>query len=134
LTMEEARRRFRANLEVGGTEPFWEDRLYDEPGSVVRFRVGDVIFEGTNPCRRCVVPSRSSTTGEVTPGFAKTFADHRRATLPAWANATRFDHFYRFAVNTRLANDGGVIRVGDKVEILGIVPGLIPPAQPRTRR
>ncbi len=123
LDIEGIRRRFRANLEVGGVEPFWDDRLYAAKDTVVRFRIGDVEFEGTNPCQRCVVPTRSSTTGETIADFAKTFVDRRRATLPPWANADRFDHFYRVAINTRPRDPkGGTIRVGDPIEILDIVP------------
>jgi uncharacterized protein YcbX len=113
-----ARRRFRANLEIGDAEPFWEDRLYDAPDRAVAFRVGGVGFEGTNPCQRCVVPTRSPDTAEVIPGFQKTFAENRRSALPPWAYAGRFNHFYRLAVNTRLGrSDPGVIRVGDPVEV-----------------
>src|SRR4029079_14548107 len=56
LPLDEVRRRFRANLEIDGGEPFWEDRLFAAVGNVVRFSVGNVSFEGTNPCARCVVP------------------------------------------------------------------------------
>jgi uncharacterized protein len=123
LEVAEVRRRFRANLEVAGVGPFWEDRLVTAPGGVVRFRVGAVTFEGVNPCQRCVVPTRSSTTGEPWAGFAAAFAERRREALPSWAAAARFDHFYRLAVNTRPAGPGGgTIRVGDAVEILGPAP------------
>lgn len=101
LTVNEARVRFRANLEVGGVEPFWEDRLYAEKGKVVRFWVGGIVFEGVNPCQRCVVPSRDTQTGEAIPGFSRIFAQRREENLPSWASASRFDHFYRLAVNTR---------------------------------
>jgi hypothetical protein len=121
LDPDECRGRFRANLEIGGAEPFWDDRLYAGAGSAVRFRVGGVTFEGVNPCQRCPVPARSPTTGEPTRGFQKRFAALREQTLPPWATAARFDHFYRLAVNTRrpaLDSEPGEIRVGDEVEIL----------------
>ena len=121
LTLEEGRLRFRANLEINGVEPFWEDQLFGEMDQVVQFRVGNVLFEGMNPCQRCVVPTRSPLTGEPLKGFTKTFVERRRETLPAWAVASRFDHFYRLAVNTRLApgESGGTIRTSDVVEIVG---------------
>jgi len=122
LDPDDCRGRFRANLEVGGVEPFWDDRLYAEAGQAVPFRVGGVVFEGLNPCRRCVVPARSPTSGEPTRGFQTRFGDLRRQTLPPWAAVSRFDHFYRLAVNTRrpaLAAGPGIVRVGDEVEILG---------------
>jgi len=120
LTVAEVRVRLRANLEIGGVGPFWDDRLYGEQGQVVRFQVGSVIFEGVNPCQRCVVPTRDPATAEAIAGFQKTLAERRRATLPAWAAISRFNHFYRLAVNTRLASgqQGGHIKVGDEVRLL----------------
>lgn len=118
LSLDEVRRRFRANFEIEGVEPFWEDRLYGEPGEAIGFRVGGVHFAGVNPCQRCAVPSRDSHTGMAISGFAKTFAERREATLPSWATLSHFTHFYRLAVNTRLAaGSGGVIAVGDEVSI-----------------
>jgi hypothetical protein len=65
------------------------------------------------------VPSRDASTGRPTPGFAKLVADRRAATLPAWANRARFDHYYRLAGNTRRAPAqlGESIAVGDEVTI-----------------
>lgn len=116
--VDQTRRRFRANLEVEATVPFWEDHLYGARGDTIRFRVGDVILEGSNPCARCVVPSRDPDTGAIHPGFAAEFAKRREQTLPAWVVRSRFDHFYRLAVNTRPACNGGWISVGDAVELL----------------
>jgi uncharacterized protein YcbX len=119
LTVDDVRARFRANLEIDGVEPFWEDRLFGTEGSVTPFRIGPLIFGGTNPCQRCVVPTRDVHTGDVTTGFQKTFAERRAATLPSWAAAERFNHFYRFTLNTRpLSGTGQKIAVGDEVEII----------------
>jgi uncharacterized protein len=117
LTVDECRLRFRANLEIAEVEPFWEDRLYGRMGSQVDFLVGNIAFAGTNPCQRCVVPTRNSQTGEVWPKFAVEFGKHREATLPGWAERSRFDHFYRLAVNTHLVGKGGTIRAGDPVGV-----------------
>jgi len=118
LAVESVRRRFRANLEVGGVEPFWEDRLYgaEDPRP---FRIGDVRFEGVAPCTRCVVPPRDPDTGEETPGFRETFLRRREATLPEWAPAERFDGYYKLAVATRVpdAERGGRVAVGDPVAV-----------------
>ena len=52
----------------------WEDQLFgEEERSEVRFRIGEVNFEGSNPCARCPVPPRDPQTGEIIPCFQKTF-------------------------------------------------------------
>jgi uncharacterized protein YcbX len=119
LALDECRRRFRANIELEAPEPFWEDRLFAGPDSAVRFQIGDVTFEGTNPCARCVVPMRDSRSGRRDERFRQTFTARREAELPAWADRRRFDHFYRLAVNTRPAPGvaGGRIGVGDEVVV-----------------
>ncbi|RMG34757.1 MAG: MOSC domain-containing protein [Planctomycetota bacterium] len=118
LSLDEVRRRFRANLEVAGAEvPFWEDRLYGPVGAVIPFRIGGVRFGGCNPCRRCVVPTRDSRSGRADADFIERFRQMRAATLPPWAERSRFDHHYRLAVNTIVLDAGstGVIAVGDPV-------------------
>src|SRR6516164_2453074 len=116
LELNEMRERFRTTLEIDGVPAFWEDQLFGEDENyVVRFRVGEVMFEGSNPCARCPVPPRHPRSGEVLSGFQKKFTDMRRALLPATSPRGRFDHFYRMAVNTRVpsAEDGKRLRVGD---------------------
>lgn len=124
LPLDEVRRRFRANLEIDGVEPFWEDRLFGAVGTVVRFSIGAISLEGTNPCARCVVPSRSSTSGIPDSMFQKSFAKQRQASLPGWADLSRFDHFYRLAVNTRpvTATLPASIAVGDELILNGTRP------------
>jgi uncharacterized protein YcbX len=134
LTLDAARERFRTTLEIDSGEvaakaasaanahlpAFWEDQLYGEDErSVVRFRVGEVNFEGSNPCARCPVPARDPQTGADFTGFQKRFTDLRRETLPPWAPSTRFDHFYRLAVNTRVAptETGKPLRLGDPLTL-----------------
>jgi uncharacterized protein len=119
LDLEETRRRFRANLEIDGTPAFWEDQLFgaDAPRP---FSIGEVRFEGVNPCARCAVPTRDSRTGKLSPpGFAKIFAERRRASLPAWAEASRFDHYYRLMVNTRIpeSENGKLLTIGDEIRL-----------------
>jgi uncharacterized protein len=143
MTLDEARRRFRTTLEIDAAgppetnraefpssahhpgsstvatdplPPFWEDQLFtDSETSVVRFRIGDVALEGSNPCARCPVPARDSQTGITNDGFQKRFTELRRDQLPPWAPAKRFDHFYRLATNTRVPSTecGKLLRVGD---------------------
>ena len=85
LDARQFRLRLRANLEIGGVPPFWEDHLYGVKGSLVRFRIGDCLFDGNNPCQRCAVPPRDPVTGEGYPDFTKIFVERRRQTLPPWA-------------------------------------------------
>jgi len=117
IDQNETRRRFRANIEIETSVPFWEDRLYKDPGQVAEFRIGKVSVHGVNPCQRCIVPSRHSTTGVATDNFQRVFAAKRAATLPPWAAASRFNHYYRLSVNTRIPalEAGKTIRVGDVV-------------------
>ncbi len=119
LPVDEVRRRFRANLEIEHTEPFWEDQLFGEVGADHRLQIGGVVLRGTNPCQRCPVPSRDSLTGDATPGFAHAFADQRLRLLPDWATRTRFDHGYRLATNTR-CEVAGSLHLGDAVQVLPI--------------
>jgi uncharacterized protein YcbX len=87
----------------------------------MRFRIGEAELLGTNPCARCVVPSRDPVSGAPIREFAKTFARRREQSLAAWAPRGRFDHFYRLAVNTRRADARPcVLRVGDEVRIIGV--------------
>jgi uncharacterized protein YcbX len=136
LTLDAARERFRTTLEIdnadvaanaasatsmtGHLPAFWEDQLYGEDErSVVRFRIGEVSFEGSNPCARCPVPARDPQTGADLTGFQKRFSDLRRETLPPWAPAARFDHFYRLATNTRVAptETAKLLRLGDRLQL-----------------
>lgn len=116
------RLRLRANLEIEGVPPFWEDRLFHDPGTVVEFAAGSVLMEGINPCQRCVVPSRDPLTGEPYPNFQKIFAVRREETLPSWTTRSHFNHFYRLGVNTRLpsSESGKWIRIGDEVRVIGV--------------
>jgi uncharacterized protein len=106
LDLAEVRRRFRTNLELSGVPAFWEDRLFGAPGTAVDFRLGNVQFQGINPCQRCIVPTRDARTGEISPKFQQIFQQQRQQTLPAqvdgWMGFMRFNHFYRLAVNTQI--------------------------------
>jgi uncharacterized protein YcbX len=120
LELEDVRLRFRTSLEIEGVPAFWEDQLFGESErSVVRFRIGDVNFEGSNPCARCPVPARDPFTGEDLLGFQKRFAQMREAALPEWSPRERFDHFYRLATNTRVTSveTRKSLRVGDAIEL-----------------
>jgi uncharacterized protein YcbX len=125
MTIDDARLRFRTTLEIDSDRSavapaevpaFWEDQLFSqEERGAVRFRIGEVNFEGSNPCARCPVPPRDPHTGVIIPGFQKIFSDYRRSHVPTWCPEARFDHYYRLATNTRVASSeaGKILRVGD---------------------
>jgi len=118
LSLEGSRRRFRSNLEIADGEPFWEDRLFGPAAELKSFKIGKVSLIAHNPCQRCVVPTRDPESGNHTiPGFQRTFMALRRESLPRWANLDRFNHYYRFAVNTSIPRSeaGKSIRLGDPV-------------------
>lgn len=119
MTLESARRRFRTNLELIGEKPFCEDELFGAPGELKPFKIGGVSFFGHNPCQRCVVPTRDPDSAQPTAEFQKKFMQLRKENLPPWANAQRFNHFYRFAINTSVPPTEAEkqIHIGDEVNI-----------------
>ena len=119
LTTEDVRRRFRTNIEIGGVPAFWEDKLFTTPEQTIKFKVGEVEFMGVNPCQRCVVVTRDPQTGQPYPKFQKIFIQQRKNTLPEWTERSRFNHYFRLAVNTRLSSsEGGAIEVGNKIHLV----------------
>jgi hypothetical protein len=125
IDVAECRRRFRANLEVGGCDAFWEDSLASParpdlqplatelgpdlpadpyadlpPPEPREFSIGAAQFRAVNVCRRCVVPTRDSRTGAVTEQFREVFEAWRGRTLPADVDAAAWSHRYRLAINT----------------------------------
>ena len=119
LTEEDIRRRMRTTIEIDGIPAFWEDKLFCESNNLINFKIGNLQFVGVNPCQRCVVPTRNAVTGKVNSDFQKIFINKRRD-LPEWVNKSRFNHYYKLAVNTRLASEVGnqVIKVGDEIVLL----------------
>ncbi|MBA63289.1 MAG: MOSC domain-containing protein [Planctomycetaceae bacterium] len=114
LSIHNIRQRLRPNIEISGVPAFWEDRLFDNN---IPFSIGTVRFIGTHPCQRCVVPTRCPQTGVVTPRFADIVAQNRKKSLPEWSHPGSFNHYYRLATNTKLAEDcaGGNISLGDEI-------------------
>lgn len=123
--LAESRRRFRANLEIGGCDAFWEDTLAsparsgiapslaDLPGDLPadpyaslpppeprEFSIGEARFKATNVCRRCVVPSRDSRSGDVTAHFRDAFEARRGRGLRPDVDAAGWGSLYRLGVNT----------------------------------
>ncbi|WP_276256337.1 MOSC domain-containing protein [Halomontanus rarus] len=115
LTVDGVRRRLRANVEVSGVPPFWEDRFVGEHAPT--FEIGGVTFEGVTPCGRCVVPQRDPDTGEPLPDFRRRFIRKREETFPEWADRSAFDHFYTGMLIARVpdADRGRRLRIGDAI-------------------
>lgn len=118
LTVDGVRRRLRANVEVAGVEPFWEDRFVGEGAPT--FVIGGVRFEGVTPCGRCIVPQRDPDTGAQNDSFRARFVRNREKSFPSWADADAFDHCYTVMILTRVpATDRGrTLRVDDPIEIV----------------
>lgn len=119
LPFSEITKRFRPNIIIDGVPAFWEDKLFGAPGTEIDFSIGNVLLKGSNPCQRCVVPTRDTLDGNVYDRFQKIFAENRERTLPAWAERSRFNHFYRICVNTRIApkEAGKIVSIGDDVTL-----------------
>lgn len=93
---------FRPNLVVSNTEPFAEDGWK-------KIKIGDVIFEVSKPCERCIMTTAHVNTSE--------FDQHNEplATLSQFRAAENGGVF--FGQNLKALNQG-VIKAGDAVEIL----------------
>ncbi|WP_459191918.1 MOSC domain-containing protein [Halosimplex sp. J119] len=118
MTVEGARRRLRANVEISGVPAFWEDRFVGEDAPA--FAVDGVRFEGVTPCGRCVVPQRDPDSGEPIPEFRDQFVRKREETFPEWADWDAFDHYYTLMVITRVPerDRGESVAVGDEVAVV----------------
>ena len=117
LSLEEARRRFRANLELSDCPAFWEDQLNSVADQGIAFKLGGVAFEGLKHSVRCPVPTQDTKSGEVMAEFQKVFMQKRKETLPRWVNAESFNHYYRIAINTRVLHVAGELQLGDELLI-----------------
>jgi len=111
--------RFRPNLVIAGTAPFWEDNLFGKNGEEKQFTVGKVLFNGINPCARCSNATINPADGAVFPEFREIFEQKRKLSLPDWAEKSRFEHYYKFCVNTKipLSEAGKTLKAGDVVKI-----------------
>lgn len=91
--------RFRPNLVIAGCTPFAEDDWR-------RIRVGSVEFGVVKPCSRCAIPTLDPLTGERNSAVFSTLKKHR---------SREGDVFFG---QNLIAKGKGVIRVGDRVELL----------------
>ncbi|ELP2671314.1 hybrid-cluster NAD(P)-dependent oxidoreductase [Vibrio parahaemolyticus] len=93
---------FRTNLVVSGTKPFEED-------SWKRIRIGEVEFESLKPCERCILTTINTQRG--------TFRESKEPlkTLQQFRANERGGVFFG---QNLVARNEGIIRQGDKVEVL----------------
>ena len=140
FALAESRRRFRANLEIGDCDAFWEDTLASPARPQLRpslldlppdmpvdpyadlpppepreFSIGEARFIATNVCRRCVVPTRDSRTGAATEYFRDAFEARRSRGMRVDVDAGAWGTLYRLGVNTRLYGPPQAIAVGSGV-------------------
>ncbi|XP_022146718.1 mitochondrial amidoxime reducing component 2 [Momordica charantia] len=109
--------RFRPNILVDGCEPFSED-LWTE------IRIDKFIFQGVRLCARCKVPSINQETGIAEPELSETLQHFRSDKVLRPNRKQKGQVFFgQNLVWKNLAADGKgkVIKVGDKVDILGKV-------------
>jgi uncharacterized protein YcbX len=107
--------RFRPNLVASGAKPFAEDKWK-------RIKVGETMFRVPKPCARCVIPTIDQSTGEFDGKEpSKTLSMFRR---PRQVYPDTFEQYafqgneVLFGTNLIPENPGGVLKIGDEVEVL----------------
>ncbi len=97
--------RFRPNIVISGTEPYFEDQMH-------HFELSGISMSGVKPCARCVMIGVDPRTATSEPEPLRTLARYRRV-----RNKILFGQ--------NLVHHGtGVIRVGDTVQVKELVPPL----------
>lgn len=123
LSLEDLRLRFRCNLELTGVKAFWEEQLFQQPGTGVRFTIGEVEMIGIGPRDRCNVPPRDPHTGETNKQFVKQMMESRKNSLPPNSHLLQHGNLYHLSADTYIpkTEQGKTIRKGDPIEIIGPV-------------
>lgn len=96
--------RFRPNLVVAGSDAFAED-------SWKKFRIGSNIFYGVKLCGRCVITTVDQNKGIKGKEPLRTLAAYRTGRIGSKMKV-------RFGQNLIAEKPGGVVRVGDKIEVI----------------
>ncbi len=119
-SLEDLRLRFRVNLEISGVEPYWEERLFGDPSTGIKFTLGEVEMIGISPRARCNVPPRDPLMGISDKSFVKRMMKSRETSLPAGSVLRKHGSLYQLTVNTFLPDtqEGKWLRVGDPVKII----------------
>ncbi len=112
ISTDEILRRLRPNIVISDVPAFWEDALVD-----TTFSIRETTLRGVKPVPRCVVPTRDTETGELTPNFTQTLSDQREQTLPDWSPSDQFEHYYKVMIIAAVdeASYGSTIHVDDPV-------------------
>jgi uncharacterized protein YcbX len=92
--------RFRPNFVVKGSDAFEED-------SWRKIKIGETVFHVVKPCERCVITTVDQVTGEKGKEPLKTLSDYRK-----------FDGKVLFGQNLIAEKAGGIVNVGDEIEIV----------------
>lgn len=107
--------RFRPNVVVSGSGPFEEDNW-------ARVKIGDAIFRVAKPCARCVLTTVDQSTGAFDGKEPlRTFATFRKAHQ---VHPDKYEAYGQpanavlFGENLIPENPGGVIAIGNAVEVL----------------
>ena len=120
-SLEDMRLRFRTNIELGGAEAFWEERLFLKPGFGLRFRVGEVEMIGITPRARCNVPPQSPVTGETDEAFVRNMIASRNRSLPEGSTLPLYGRTtYFLTVNVFLpaTEKDKRLKLNDRIEII----------------
>lgn len=119
-SLENMRSRFRTNVELGGVEAFWEEKLFDKPGVGVRFRMGEVEMFGISPRARCNVPPQNPETGEMDYDFVKSMINSRNSHTETAADLLQYGrstYFLTINVFVQKTEFGKKIKLNDEIEI-----------------
>ena len=122
-TLDDLRLRFRASIEIGGVDPFWEETLVNKPGTGTRFTIGEVEMVAMSPRARCNVPPRNPLTGISDKTFVRRMMKSRLGSLPVGSVIPSYGNLYYLAVNTYIPESqaGKWIHVGDSLDIVDTV-------------